>query len=457
MVKTDVKEKVPYRFVIPLVLGTMMNPLNSTMLATSLVTLCNSFKISTGSGAILITSLYVTSTIAQPLMGRLADRFSAKKINTLGFVLVLLAALIGIWAPAFWWLVISRIILGLGTSAAYPSAMALINKKYADEGKTVPGNVLGVMAVSGQVSMVLGPVLGGLLTQTFGWKGIFFINIPWVIVAMFLSRAIPDYKPIKKSNDSLWNKLDVTGILLFSTFLLSLLFLLLQHPFSWALFCASVVLFGLMITWEWKHEAPFIDVKLLVRQPALSLVYVRTMFTSYILYLMLYAMPQWIETVKKMPPAKTGLMMFPLSLMAIITGLVISKYNKPVLQNFLGVVVLLTACGGLFLLHQNTPVYFIILFALVMGMADGINIVANQALLNAESPLAQKGVSFGLFRTFGYLGAIISSTQLKTLFHNGITDASFHHIAYYALCSCGALAILLVPLKLREKTLMAAN
>src|ERR1700712_1996476 len=102
---------------VPLVLGTMMNPLNSTMLATALLTLCNSFKVSVGQGAILITSLYVTAMIAQPLMGRLADIFSAKKINLLGFGLVLIAALIGVFAPSFSWLIVSRIMLGLGTSA----------------------------------------------------------------------------------------------------------------------------------------------------------------------------------------------------------------------------------------------------------------------------------------------------------------------------------------------------
>src|ERR1700761_8840671 len=138
--------KVSWKFLTPLLLGTMMNPLNSTMLATAMLDLCGFYRISSGEGAILITSLYMTSAVAQPLMGRLADMYSAKKINALGFVLVFAAALIGIFAPVFWWLIVSRIILGLGTSAAYPSAMALVNKKYADEGRAVPGSVLGYMA-----------------------------------------------------------------------------------------------------------------------------------------------------------------------------------------------------------------------------------------------------------------------------------------------------------------------
>src|ERR1700710_2138030 len=137
-------EKVSWKFMLPLVLSTMMNPLNSTMLATALITLCNSFKITVGSGAILITSLYVTATIAQPLMGRLADIYSAKKINMLGFLLVMAATMIGIFAPNIGWLIVSRIILGLGTSAAYPSAIALINKKYPGEHQEVPAPTWGM-------------------------------------------------------------------------------------------------------------------------------------------------------------------------------------------------------------------------------------------------------------------------------------------------------------------------
>ena len=445
-------EKVSWRFMLPLVLSTMMNPLNSTMLSTALITLCNSFKITVGTGAILITSLYITATVAQPLMGRLADIYSAKKINLLGFILVMIATIIGIFAPNIGWLVFSRIILGLGTSAAYPSAIALINNKYAGEHKEVPGTILGIVAVSSQVSMVLGPTLGGLLTQAFGWRGILFINIPWVIAGIILSRAIPIF-PVNKTavKVNLLKKLDVLGIILFSFFLLALLNVLLNQ--NNLLIAISFVLlpFIVFVIWERKQESPFIDVRLLVNKPALALVYVRTLATNYILYLILYAVPQWIEGVKHIEPAKTGLILLPMTLMAITMGLLISRYNKPVLQNILGVIIMLVACGGILLLNAATGILALIGFLILLGMADGINMIANQSLLNREVPLAQKGVSFGLYRTAGYIGAIISSTQLKMLFRNGVTDSSFHQIGFFAIASGVVLFLLLIPLTIGKR------
>jgi MFS family permease len=445
------KEQVPWRFMLPLMLGTMMNPLNSTMLATALVTLCNSFKISTGQGAILITSLYMTSTIAQPLMGRLADIYSAKKVNNLGFVLVLLAALAGIFAPDFTWLVASRILLGLGTSASYPSAMALISKRYALEGKSVPGPVLGLVAVSGQVSMVLGPTLGGLLTQLLGWRGIFMINIPWVIIAILLSGAIPDY-PAAPNNQriSVFTRLDIPGIILFCAFLLSLLAILMAKDMSWYMIPVVIASLAALCIWEWWHEAPFIDVKLLISRPALSMVYVRGIATSYVLYLMLYGLPQWLEGVRHEIPIHTGLIMLPNTLTAIFAGLLISKINKSNLQNVLGVLLLILACGGIFLLSRDIPLSMVTGIGMIAGAAEGTNIIANQSLLNEEAPLAQKGVSFGLYRTAAYIGAILSGTQLKAIFQTGVTDHSFHRIGYFISIACIVLLALLFPLVFKK-------
>jgi MFS family permease len=447
MTKTHKQDPIPYRFMLPIILGTMMNPLNSTMLATALIPLCNSIHISVGAGAILVTSLYVTATIAQPLMGRLADIFSAKKINTIGFILVLIAAIIGVLAPDLSWLVVSRIVLGLGTSAAYPSAMALLNKKYAEINQPVPGNLLGWVGISAQVSMILGPVLGGVLTEWLGWRGIFFINIPWVLVSLYLSKAIPNDVGIKDlSRPELLRRLDLPGILIFSLFLLALLFLLIAHPFSFRYLVLSLLLLVLLILWERKQESPFIDVRLLATKPALLFVYIRALATSYILYCMLYGLPQWLEGVREFRPAETGMLMLPDSIIAIGVGLLISKSNKLFQQNVIGVFFMLITCGGMFLLNKEISVMMIVAFTIVMGIAEGLNLIANQALLNAEAPLDQKGVSFGLYRTFSYLGAIISGSQLKVLFHSGINQAKFHQLSYTAFYSCLLLAVLLIPL-----------
>jgi MFS family permease len=108
--------------------------------------------------------------------------------------------------------------------------------------------------------------------------------------------------------------------------------------------------------------------------------------------------------------------------------------------------VLTVACGGIFLLNGGIPFSLVIAIGILAGAAEGANIIANQSLLNEEAPLDQKGVSFGLYRTAAYIGAILSGTQLKAAYQNGVTDQSFHRIGFYIAAACIILLILLVPL-----------
>jgi MFS family permease len=468
-------KKVSLLFMIPLVLGTMMNPLNSTMLSTALATICHSFGRNISEGPLLITPLYITATIGQPLMGRLADIYSPKKINTLGFILVLIASLVGGLAPSFGWLIASRILLGLGTSAAYPSAIALVQKRYASFGQTVPGNILGIIAVTSQVSMVLGPTLGGYLTEWFGWSGIFFINVPWVLAAMWLSTRFPSFSERAAANGNAatgnlvtaketaagrpgvwsrtWTRVDGLGVFIFSLFLVAFWFVLTQRLTLLTGMPLILILLGLLVFWERRQVDPFLNVRLFLLKPTLSLVYLQTLATNYILYLMLYSLPEWIEGVRHVSPSRTGLLMFPMSFVAAGSAMLISRKENLTFLNICGVISMVVACSALFILEERTPVYILIGVTLLLGLATGVNPIANQASLKIQAPSHQIGISFGLYRTFGYIGAIISGSQLKTVFRHGVSDASFHQIVWFATGSCTILTVLhLLPAVFGRKT-----
>lgn len=433
-----------FRFMLPLVLGTVLNPLNSSMLATALPSLCHSFGRSLSDGALLITPLYVTSAIGQPLMGRLADVFSPKKVNLLGFGLVLLGAL----GPSFGWLVAARIVLGLGTSAAYPSAIALVQQYYDARQRPVLASTLGLIAVAGQVCTVLGPTLGGFLTQWFGWVSIFWVNVPWVLLAVALTRYIPAFpaRPVRPAG--LLATLDAGGILLFSLLLVSLFLGLTHHAWLPAL------ALGALIWWERRQARPFIDVRLLGHNLYLALVYLSTLASNYLLYLLFFALPLWLQAVRHAAPGPAGLLLLPMSAASVGAALVVSRGH---FNNYrLGIISLAAACAGLFGLHAGISTVRFVGLTLLVGLTLGINTITTQTALNEEAPASQKGTSFGLYRTFGYLGAIVAGSQLKALFPHGVTEASFGAIRWYALACAGALTLLYLPLLRRRNVLARA-
>ena len=112
-------------FVVPLALGSMLNPINSTMISTALAPIAKDFEATATQTGWLIAGLYLTSAVAQPTMGRLADLFGPRRVYLFSLLIVALAGLGGVFAPTLGALVAVRVLLGVGTSGAYPAAMRI--------------------------------------------------------------------------------------------------------------------------------------------------------------------------------------------------------------------------------------------------------------------------------------------------------------------------------------------
>lgn len=448
-------------FLAPLVLGNMLNPLNSTMLATAVLTIVAAFGHTPGAGALLIIPLYFASAIGQPLMGRLCDVFSPSKINIFGLLLILLSGIIGVFPQNFNWLIASRIVLGLGSSAAYPSSITLIKQRYEAKKMEVPRIMLSIIAVAGQVSLVFGPFLGGILLENFGWKGIFFINIPLVLLglAFYLVKGSDSTAKERKSQKTfiqIIHDLDLIGLLVFSGFLFSFLITLLYPTYLYPKISISIVLLITLIRLELKHPKPFIDVKILSVNLFLNTTFLRQIGINFIVYLILYGLPQWMEQSKGLTPSSVGLIMLPFSLMAMTMSLLVAKSKKYLLLLSIGVLCIIATAVGIFDLDSGSSPYLIVAITTLIGAAAGILTVANQATLYDEAPDDSLGICFGLFRTVGYIGAIVAGTALKFQFKTGASDKGLHSLALMALLACLVIVTFLVPLFFKRKKKLSA-
>jgi len=180
-VATAAQEARPFgpRFVTPLFMGSALNPINSSVIATALVAIAAAMHVTVGKTSILISSLYLTSAIAQPTAGRLSEEFGPRRVFLGGIVIVLLGGIVGGLAHDMTTLVVARVLIGLGTSAGYPSAMLLIRRRATTVGlQSPPISVLGSLAIAGAATVAIGPTIGGLLVGWFDWRAAFFVNVP---------------------------------------------------------------------------------------------------------------------------------------------------------------------------------------------------------------------------------------------------------------------------------------
>ncbi len=450
------KEKNIAVFLAPLVLGNMLNPLNSTMLSTAILTILAAFGQTQEAIALLIIPLYFASAIGQPLMGRLCDVFSPVAINLFGFLLILLSGIIGECAQNFDSLIVSRVLLGLGSSAAYPSSITLIRKRYRENATEVPGIVLSIIAIAGQVSLVFGPFLGGILSDNFGWKGVFFINIPLALIGLAFSffemkNAGDVTQQEKKRFSKIIQDIDLIGFIAFSIFLLSFLVTILYPTNLYRKIPITILLLIVLIYVERKHPRPFIDVKILGLNFFLNTTFLRQIGINFIIYLVLYGFPQWLEQSKNIRPANVGFIMLPFSLMAMILSVLVSKSKKYLLLLSIGALCIAISSVGIYTLDSSSPTYLIIIITTTIGAAMGILTIANQATLYSEAPDDSIGVCFGLYRTVGYIGAILSGTALKFQFKAGATDKGLHALALMALLACLLVFLFLIPLYFKRK------
>ncbi|MDX6331538.1 MAG: hypothetical protein QOI83_3921, partial [Streptomycetaceae bacterium] len=139
-----------WKFTTPLYVGAALNPINSSLIATALVPIATALHVSVGSTTVLVSSLYLASAIAQPTAGKLAEEFGPRRVFLTGILLVLLGGLLGGFGQNMDMLIAARVLVGVGTSAGYPSAMILIRRRANSAGMSAPpGGVLGGIAIAG--------------------------------------------------------------------------------------------------------------------------------------------------------------------------------------------------------------------------------------------------------------------------------------------------------------------
>ncbi|HET6633866.1 MAG TPA: MFS transporter, partial [Streptomyces sp.] len=136
------------RLMTPLLLGAVLNPVNSTMIATALVAIGRAFHVGAADTAWLVGALYLASAVAQPAMGRLADLFGPRRVLLTGLLAVTAAGVVGTLAPAFGWVIGARVLLGVGTAAAYPCAMAVLRTRAHRLGTPLPRPVLARLSLA---------------------------------------------------------------------------------------------------------------------------------------------------------------------------------------------------------------------------------------------------------------------------------------------------------------------
>ncbi|NKQ56253.1 MFS transporter [Amycolatopsis sp. K13G38] len=435
------------RLIAPMILGSILNPVNSSMMAVALIPIGLAFGAPPAETAWLVSGLYLATAVGQPVVGRLIDIYGPRRLFLAGTGLAGIAGVLGMVAPSLWVLVVARVLLGLGTCAGYPAAMYLIRRESDRTGQQTQAWVLTMLSVCTQTIAVIGPTLGGLLIGAGGWHTIFSVNIPLSLASIVLGAL---YLPGTEVHKGQLKSIDFTGIALFTAMLITLL-LFLMHPGGgdWYLLVLTATAGTGFVIRELGAPEPFLDLRVLAGNGPLLATYGRTLLFYVVAYAFLYGYTQWLEEGRGLSASVAGLLLLPLSgtsvLVAALTGRRVEVRGKLVA----GTISLIVSCVLMTIVGAGTALWLLAVVAVLMGIPQGLNNLANQNALYHQADPARIGSSAGLLRTFGYLGAITASVANGGFLGANAGTSGMHHLAVFLL----VIAVVLLAATLVDRSL----
>ncbi|CUU67052.1 MFS transporter [Corynebacterium variabile] len=448
------RENIPSPITLALGTGIMLQALNSSMIAVAMVSIGSHF----GAGAEVswvLSAFYIATAIVSPMAGVLGVVFGARRVYLAGLFLVLLGSVLGALAPSLGVLVAGRLIIGVGVATQMPNAMTIV-RVLARRNRWRTGSAISVFTVCGQAMSAVGPSLGGLLVGVAGWQSTLWINVMLVAVSgAWVIVKVPRIAGEGRPEMGLGRRLDIVGALLFGmTVTMLMLFLIsLTDEISWWTLPLLVLFGGVWVWWELQRASlPFIDLRAVAANRQLANTLGRTMVTYAAFYCLYYGLPQWFEQGAGMSVSQAGAMMFPMAVVSVgstfVAARVIAVRGPRVVLGIGGIFLLLTGLALALVEDSSTPVWMMVIVALIAGVPNGFNNIGNQELINTVTSVEKVGTATGIYKTSQYVAANLSAVIVALCMSvgagdgsAGATDAGLHFTGW-AIAALGAVMTL---------------
>jgi EmrB/QacA subfamily drug resistance transporter len=385
-----------------------------------------------------------TVVMASLLMfsGSTADRFGRRRTFVTGLSVFTVASLLCSLAPSVELLVAFRVLQAVGASMMNPVAMSIITNTFTDPRERA--QAVGIWGAVFGVSMALGPVVGGTLVSSFGWRSIFLLNLPVGLAAIALTlRFIPESKAPRA------RRFDPVGQGLVVVLLSTVTFGIIEAPGQgWAspeilaVFTASALALVGLLRYEPRRADPLVDLRFFRSVPFSSSIAISVAaFAAFGGFLFLNTL--YLQEARGLSPVHAGLATVPLAVMTMLasplSGRIVGR-RGPRLPLLVAGVCITTASAMLTSIDPGTPFAWLFAAYVIFGLGFGL---VNAPITNAAvsgMPRAQAGVASAIATTsrqFGQtlgvavVGAIVSS-------HAGGSAAE-----WWTLTACGGVVLLL--------------
>ncbi|MGC0251458.1 MDR family MFS transporter [Pseudactinotalea sp. Z1748] len=378
----------------------------------------------------LATAAMLVSAVVVPIVGKLSDLYGRRSFYLAGLSIFLLGSILAGLAPSFWWLVAARGVQGLGMGALMTLSQTII-------GDIIPprqrGKYQGFMGAVFGVTSIAGPLLGGWITDHWGWRWLFYAALPVGVVALvFITKYLHVPQVQRRA------KIDVAGIVTLAAALVSILLATSWGgtTYAWSspqvlsLFALGAVLLAVFILIELRAEEPVLPLRLF-RNSILTFSNLASLMIAMSMFGAIFYIPVYAQGVLGVSATVSGAIMIPMSLAMIVVGIVIGflitrtgRYKVFIVG---GTLTMLAGFGLLLRMDYGSSelqltVAMVVLGAGLGGSMQPFTIIVQNAVSQRDLGVATATIQF--FRNTGgtvgtaVLGTIMTSRMVTTIPHH---------------------------------------
>jgi len=387
--------------------GTFMGPLDSSIVNIAIPSLTKYFSVGITTVEWVVMAYLLTTSSLLLSTGRLGDMVGHKRIYIIGFLTFTAAsALCGI-SGSVQQLVFFRVVQAVGATCMFSSSPAILTDAFPTE----RGKALGLISISVAIGLTVGPTLGGFIVHNFGWRWIFFVNIPIGIIASIMAAFI-----LKESKLPTVKRFDFAGATMAFLALFSVLLALsMGDKWGWrssstiGLLLAAVVFAAAFLYFENKVEEPMLDLSLF-RIRLFTTANISALINYASLFIATFLTPFYLRDVFGESIQTTGLALtvIPLfiGLVAPISGTLSDKIGSRMLSS-LGLTINALALLGLSRTSVSTGILPVALFLGLFGFGAGLFQSPNSSAIMGAVPRHRLGIAAGMQATMRSVGMVL--------------------------------------------------
>jgi MFS transporter, DHA2 family, multidrug resistance protein len=409
----------PWIIAISVMLGTFMEVLDTTVVNVSLQHIAGSLSVTPEEATWVLTSYLVANAIVLPLTGWLGNYFGRRNVllaSVGGFTIF--SFLCGI-APNLPALIIFRIFQGATGGGLQPLSQAILMEAFPPEKRA---KAMAFWALGIVVAPMLGPVLGGWITDSYSWRWLFYINIPIGIMAVIMATMFIHDPPYIKRGEG---GIDYWGIGYLALGIGALQIMLdkgqeedwFGSNFIRVLFVLCVIGFVFFVIRELTAEHPVVNLRIFKNRTYATGVFLMTVL-GFVLYGSTVLLPLWLQTLMGYPALEAGMAMLPRGLGSFlfmpVVGILMGKIEARKLLGT-GLVIASFSIYQLSKLNLSAGYWDIFWPQLLQGTSMGLLFVPLTTITNGPIPKEQMGNATSLFNLMRNIGASIGIASVTTI------------------------------------------